>query len=407
MKLKFPPIRMAGNIRNWGRSFSMRKACLLVLTGATLASPFPAAAAQNPRPTFGSPGFVWGANYVPARRMTSYQVWWRFDPEQIDREIGYAEKIHLNSLRMWLSYEYWKEDPKGIEANFDKLLEIANRHKIKILISLFDCDGVAPTQENMKNESPVTGVATASPSWAVINKPERWHETYAYVDWFMERYKDDSRVLAIELTNEPAGGRSKDFAADLLVRAASMRGTIPLTMGCMVFAHNDSYVDKGLDVLQSHPNFELSEAGVAGTCATVLKYTEKYQKPVWLTEWQRIRQSGLGWNRKLPAREERLPNYAPFCEILKKKNTQGFFWSLMVRPSYLKVHSHLRWFNGVFHEDGSVYSLEDARSIANNPNLQLTEKHELPEWAKDVDWDSDCKDAETPKKEGDKQAMIK
>ena len=32
-----------------------------------------------------------------------------------------------------------------------------------------------------------------------------------------------------------------------------------------------------------------------------------------------------------------------------------------------------------FHEDGSVYSLSDARAVANNPNLKLVEKHVLPD----------------------------
>ncbi len=96
---------------------------------------------------------------------------------------------------------------------------------------------------------------------------------------------------------------------------------------------------------------------------------------------------------KLPVPGERLSGYAPYCEILKQNNIQGFFWSLMFRPSFLRVHDRLRWFNGIFHEDGSVWSLEDARSIANDPNLQLTEKHELP------DWDGDGRATNAPGKQ--------
>lgn len=344
---------------------------------------------QNPSPSFGDPDFVWGANYVPSRRMTSYQVWWKFDPEQIDREIGYAKKLRLNALRMWLSYEYWLENPKEVEANFDKLLDIANKHGIRIVISLFsNCGGIPPIPDRLRDESPVTGVETISPAWSLIKDPQRWEEAYAFVDWFMARYKDDSRLLAIELINEPEA-KAIPFAQGLLERASKVRGSVPLTIGCINFKDNAHFVDKGVDIMQSHPNFVSGTAHAEDVCRRAANLVQENGKPYWASEWQRIRQSALGWGGKLPVEEERLPGYASYCEILKKNNIQGFFWSLMVRPSFLKVSPNLRWFNGVFQEDGTVWSLEDARAISGDPNLDLTERKEIPEWAKDVKWRDD------------------
>ncbi|MDD3904467.1 MAG: hypothetical protein PHO09_12380, partial [Sphaerochaeta sp.] len=60
--------------------------------------------------------------------------------------------------------------------------------------------------------------------------------------------------------------------------------------------------------------------------------------------------------------------------------TGNFIWNLMLRPSYLKEPRAVGTFNGIFHEDGSVYSLEDARAVANDPTLALVENHRLPAW---------------------------
>jgi hypothetical protein len=341
-------------------------------------------------PTFGSPGFVWGANYVPARRMTTYQVWWRFDATQIDREMGYAESIHLNALRMWLSYEFWLEDPVALQSRFDQLLELAKKHHLRLLISLYsNCGGVQPTEKNRKNEDPATGVETISPESALVEDSRRWSEAFSYLDWFMARYKNDSRLLAIELINEP-GARARLFAHALLQRAAGGRGTVPLTIGCIGVADNPAYFSDGLDVMEAHPNFVSNAAAAESFCRGARLSIQQNNKPLWATEWQRVRESSLGWNpRQLPAPEERLPGYAPLCSILKKNNVQGFFWSLMLRPSFLKVHPRLRWFNGIFHEDGAVWSLEDARTIADDPHLQLTERHSLPDWTSGVHWRED------------------
>jgi hypothetical protein len=38
--------------------------------------------------------------------------------------------------------------------------------------------------------------------------------------------------------------------------------------------------------------------------------------------------------------------------------------------------------NGIFHEDGAVWSLEDARAIAGNPAYAGVERKEWPDWLK-------------------------
>src|SRR5580698_9449130 len=81
-----------------------------------------------------------GANFVPSTAINQLEMWQSdtFDPETIDRELGYAQSIGMNSMRVFLHDIAWREDPQGFYSRVDKYLEIANRHGIKTLFVVFD-----------------------------------------------------------------------------------------------------------------------------------------------------------------------------------------------------------------------------------------------------------------------------
>jgi len=330
---------------------------------------------------------VWGANYVPTRRMNTYQVWWRFDADQLNQQIGFAPRINLNSLRMWLSPERWWEAPDETQQQMDTLLAIAHRHNIKILISLFKNCGADPNVEqpvDVFDESPVTGYEVHSPSRDILNDPSQWGPCYEYVDWFMDRYKNDGRLLAIEIMNEPGLYKKKNeetFALAMLDRAMKQKGALKLSMGCVALGHNQVYVDHGIEIMQSHPNFLGSEKQFHSYNKQRLELERKTGLPYIASEWQRIRAGGLGWGGVFPAGDEWKPAYHTLAPLFHRHRINGHFWSLMLRPSYLKVHDEVRWMNGVFHEDGRVYSERDAQSIANDSTLSFEEQPDWPDWA--------------------------
>src|SRR5882757_6113447 len=56
-----------------------------------------------------------GANFTPSTAINQLEMWQAdtFDPETIDRELGYAEGIGFNAMRVFLHSVAWKEDKKG------------------------------------------------------------------------------------------------------------------------------------------------------------------------------------------------------------------------------------------------------------------------------------------------------
>src|SRR5215467_12255771 len=122
-----------------------------VLTTALLVCGWPLAAqpANAPGPGRWTPehaqtwynSYPWlvGCNFVPSTAINQLEMWQAesFDPATIDRELGYAQSIGMNTMRVFLHDLAWREDTAGFYSRVDKYLEIADKHGIKTLFVIF------------------------------------------------------------------------------------------------------------------------------------------------------------------------------------------------------------------------------------------------------------------------------
>src|SRR5882672_10267923 len=81
-----------------------------------------------------------GANFVPSTAINQLEMWQAetFDPVTIDRELGYAEKIGLNTMRVFLHNLPYEQDAAGFTQRINQYLAIADKHNIKTVFVLFD-----------------------------------------------------------------------------------------------------------------------------------------------------------------------------------------------------------------------------------------------------------------------------
>src|SRR5664279_5122875 len=85
-------------------------------------------------------GWVSGSNFIPSSAINQLEMWQAatFDPTTIDRELGYAESIGFNAMRVFLHHVAWQEDPEGFKNRMKSYLAIADKHHIGTLFVLFD-----------------------------------------------------------------------------------------------------------------------------------------------------------------------------------------------------------------------------------------------------------------------------
>src|SRR5687768_9598721 len=81
-----------------------------------------------------------GANFTPSTAINQLEMWQAdtFDPATIDRELGWAAGVGMNTMRVFLHNLLWEQDSEGLLKRMDQFLTIADKHKIGIMFVLFD-----------------------------------------------------------------------------------------------------------------------------------------------------------------------------------------------------------------------------------------------------------------------------
>ncbi|ODR80110.1 glycoside hydrolase [Haladaptatus sp. W1] len=340
----------------------------------------------NLPPETDAPVDVRGAIYLPARAFNRYQMWNEYDPDIIERDFGYAASLNLNAIRTWLSYEYWLVEPEDHMESLEHLLDTADKYDMRVLLGLFDSVGLEPTFENLVHDNVETAVQSFSPSTRTMGTKSMWDKPRDFIISVMREYRDDERLLAIELTNEP-GWNHKDirFFKQIVNTMTHYRGEIPLSVGSTSLANNAQYLDWGMDILQFHYNFARSPALYNRVLRQANNLQEKLGKPVWLSEWQRIR-PGKSFFADVDGNAA-VPDYSSLAPTIRTSGIGNFFWSLMLKPAFSLYMRRNGVLNGLFHEDGAVWSLDDARAIksmSGDPEYDGTERKEYPDWAASI-----------------------
>ncbi len=153
-------------------------------------------------------GWPVGVNYVPSTAINALEMWQEetFDPKTIDRELGWAEDLGFNTMRIFLNDLVWEADPKGFKKRLDKFLDICKKHKMRAIVTFFTNGGKGGAKLG-KQPEPVAGLH--SPAWMQtpgsekVNDPNEWPRLERYVKDIMTTFRNDDRILLWCLYNEP------------------------------------------------------------------------------------------------------------------------------------------------------------------------------------------------------------
>lgn len=149
-----------------------------------------------------------GANYIPSNAINELEMWQAatFDPARIDEELGWAESIGMNTMRVFLHDLLWQQDAKGFQKRIDQFLAIAARHKIRPMFVLFDSCW-DPNPQLGPQRAPKPGVHNSgwvqSPGAKALQDPSQQPRLEAYVKGVVGAFANDERVLAWDMWNEP------------------------------------------------------------------------------------------------------------------------------------------------------------------------------------------------------------
>ncbi len=328
-----------------------------------------------------------GSNYIPANAINELEMWQAdsFDPKRIDMELGWAEAIGLNTMRVFLHDLPWQQDATGFKKRIDTFLQIAAKHHIKPLFVLFDSCW-DPEPRLGKQHAPRPGVHNSgwvqSPGAKALQDPSQYPRLEAYVKGVVGAFAKDDRVLGWDVWNEPDngnGGSYKDLEPKnknelviaLLPRAfewaRAAHPTQPLTSGVW---KDDWAIPEKLgpgakiqiemsDVISFH-SYDKAEVFEKRVLSL-----QQYHRPLLCTEYM-ARGNGSTFQGTLP--------------IAKKYSVAAINWGLVAgkTQTYLPWDSWQHpytdrepaiWFHEIFRTDGTPYNADETAFIK-----QMTER---------------------------------
>jgi hypothetical protein len=163
---------------------------------------------QQARDWYAKQPWLVGSNYSPASAINQLEMWQAdsFDPKRIDLELGWAEGLGMNTMRVFLHDLLWQQDAEGFKRRLDQFLTIAAKHKIKPMFVLFDSVW-DPDAKLGKQRAPRPGVHNSgwmqSPNRTTLQNPADYPHLEAYVKGVVGAFARDQRILAWDIWNEP------------------------------------------------------------------------------------------------------------------------------------------------------------------------------------------------------------
>jgi len=322
-----------------------------------------------------------GSNYIPADAINELEMWQAdtFDAKRIEMELGWAEAIGLNTMRVFLHDLPWQQDAAGFKKRIDTFLQIAAKHHVKPLFVLFDSCW-DPEPRLGKQHAPRPGVHNSgwvqSPGAKALQDAAQYPRLEAYVRGVVGAFAKDERVLGWDIWNEPDNGNGGSYAElepknknelviALLPRAfawaRAAHPTQPLTSGVW---KDDWAVPEKLgpgakiqiemsDVISFH-SYDKPEVFEKKVLSLL-----QYHRPILCTEYM-ARGNGSTFQGTLP--------------IAKKYSVAAINWGLVAgkTQTYLPWDSWQHpytdrepaiWFHEIFRTDGTPYSAEETAFI--------------------------------------------
>ncbi|MEL7586247.1 MAG: hypothetical protein AAGU19_05995 [Prolixibacteraceae bacterium] len=307
-------------------------------------------------------GWLRGSNFNPSTAINQLETWQAetFDTATINRELGWAENIGMNCMRVYLHHVAWEVDKDGFKDRMNQYLTIADNHGIKTIFVFFD-DCWNATYQAGKQPEPKPGVHNSG--W-VRDPGDLLHQDSTlinvletYVKDVLTTFKDDERIAIWDLYNEPGnsgyGNKSLPLLKKVFHWGWEIRPSQPLSAGVWSLPLSDlnKYQIENSDIITYH-NYEGPEKHQAA-----IDTLKQYGLPLVCTEYMARRNNSLFTN---------------IMPMLKENNIGAINWGLVAGKSNTKYAwdepipdgaEPPLWFHEIFRPDGTPYKQEEVDLI--------------------------------------------
>jgi hypothetical protein len=321
-----------------------------------------------------------GSNFIPSTAINELEMWQAdtFDLPTIDRELGWAQTLGMNTMRVFLHNLLWHQNSAKFLSELDQFLEVADKHHIKITFVLLDSVW-DPYPQIGKQREPRPHVHNSgwvqAPGADLLKDQSRWNaELKPYVVGVVRHLANDKRVLMWDLMNEPDNDNppykkqelsDKAARALLLLKeewqwARSAQPSQPLTSGVWKgdWSSNTKLSEMERFQLQNSDVITFHDYDPPEVMQHRIDSLRRFNRPIICTEYM-ARPMGS--------------TFAAILPLLKKENVGAYNWGFVngksqtIYPwdSWDKPYTSepAVWFHDIFRKDGTPHDPSEIKLI--------------------------------------------
>jgi hypothetical protein len=321
-----------------------------------------------------------GSNFITSSAINELEMWQpdTFDLPAVDRELGWAQSLGMNTMRVFLHNLLWQQDSQGFLRRIDQFLEVADKHHIRITFVLLDSVW-DPRPHLGKQPAPKPHVHNSgwvqAPGADLLKDESRWNtELKPYIIGVLSNFHDDKRVLMWDLMNEPDNRNDVYKATELPDKAARALKLLreewkwarivnpaqPLTSGVWKgnYSSDSSLSEMERFQLQNSDVITFHSYDPPDVMSRRIDSLRRYHRPIICTEYMA---------RPLGS------TFASILPLLKKEHVGAYNWGFVngksqtIYPwdSWEKSYSGepAIWFHDIFRKDGAPYDARETELI--------------------------------------------
>jgi hypothetical protein len=321
-----------------------------------------------------------GSNYLPSNAINQLEMWQAdtFAPTLIDKELTLAQSLGMNTMRVFLHDMAFEEDSVGFIKRVNHFLQIAEKHNIRPMLVFFDsCWDPFPKPGKQRAPKPFTHNSgwVQSPGQYALKDSTQYPRLARYVRSVVSHFKNDHRILAWDIWNEPdnmTGAAYEkvelpdkvNYVLPLLAKAfqwaRSAKPSQPLTSGIWVGDWSSDAKLKPIQKLQleesdiiTFHNYDKPEE-----FEKRINWLQRYGRPLICTEYM-ARPNGSTFQAIMPVGKKYRVGMINWGFVNGKSQTI-YPWD-----SWTKTYSAPPplWFHDIFNTDGTPYKKEETDFI--------------------------------------------
>jgi endo-1,4-beta-mannosidase len=309
-------------------------------------------------------GWLRGCNYQPSTAINQLEMFQAetFDTVTINRELGWARDLGLNTMRVFLHHLLWTTDKDGFKKRLDQYLAISSRNKVRTILVFFDDCWNDSAKAGMQ-PAPKTGIHNSGwvrdPGTVIFREPQTVSMLKSYVQDVLSTFKNDDRIVLWDLYNEPGNnkqfGKSLPLLQQVFAWAREVNPSQPISAG--LWSNDPEFTALNKFQLDNSDVITYHDYGYIDHHLHTVDTLKKFGRPLICTEYM-ARKNGSLFQVIMPMLKNENVGAINWGFVSGKTNTI-YAWSTPMPEG----GEPPLWFHDIYRKDGTPFSKTEVEFI--------------------------------------------